>query len=1391
MSDIKIGDYLDDGIGEANVVKVLDSVGVKLKENETTYRNFSDVIEDLASKWNTLNDVEQKAVAKTVAGTRQQNVFMSLLQNMSRAYELSEESANSSGLAQERYGAYLESTEAKINSLISTLQELYTKTFNSDGINTAIDTLTGIIDLVNDIGGLKPIATTLVGAGLIKNFTMISNVFIDVRKNFNQFKDVFNYFSKNGATTFSALTQSLSLMKNGVVATEKRVLALATAFDIASLSIGAIISVIGLGVMAYNKHKQAQQELIESTDELNNSMGEISKNSTRIEDLSSQYMELKTAMKNGDLSDEDLQKWYDVQAQLKELIPELTSYYDSQGNVILDVATNYDTLTEALRNYNLEKQKDIQESNEEVIESASADEQVLKAKLNQLEILQKIRDGQKLTEQEQYDSDYLGIDISNINEVSAKILDLKNQLKETGLENNYRSAILSMMAQTDDWYNLTDEDITKINRKMSEMSFKDLVYSYDDAKNNTVDFMNTILNSNDEIEESNENAMDSFTPNLEELHELYGKIMTSISDLNSIIDSYDEKGKLTSTNVNKIVKDYPELIQYIGQEAELRDHLVAKLDEQKELAGQTMREMLQAEGNYYNEANAMSEEYYNNKILGNQQTCETLTNQISEYFSSLGIGYEGDLSNYSNMEQAKASITEQLINKLGNAWQTFFNGLSGQFKSMSSAISNIQDPIERLKMGSDNPFTQRMWEQIDKETESKYSAQRDAVKDAMDGLGNLMDSYTFDPVSIDFGDIGGSTKKDGSGKKSKEKKEDISDQLKAIQQRGKLLDEQIKMIENQRDIAEELGQMDKVSDYTKQLSDLHNERKNVMHDENVAYEQLKAKSKEEENIIKLEELMATNSQEWYSEKKAQLEEEIKLIDYRYKTELDNISDLQESLENLYTDIKVNPDEYIDIEEQKLDLLKQQQDIAKSKMKDYLDLGLSEQTDEVRELKNELNSLNKQIIEQSLNNIELKINIKELVFEDPDDLKTLIESYIDQYTYLEDMEKVNDLRSQSVEITLDEIDKNRDLILELKRLQAQEKQGSAEYIKYKEEIQEALERENSLISELMNSYKELASARAESDVYGSGGKDAWEKAQDKKIKSYQEQLDALKDQTDEKDKQADLEEKLLEIEQLREKLAWLKTQRTVQALRQDENGNYQWQYEVNQKSIDETQKELDSKLKDYDDARKEYEKDSEEARLQAIIDSLEDEKDMKQEAYEEAQDNYTKFYQSQLATTINGLSDIDRQTDIGLNNVNKTAKDTLSKIKNTFSDKMESIYKETKKYVAMISEELASVGLSEVPSDIASSSTGSSNNSSSSISYDSKLGAIYPLPIQSKAYDSMLNSISTSKYSSSNISSLAKQTTTSNTYNSYSVDVTLPNVTNPSDFYKGLMAYTGR
>ena len=107
--------------------------------------------------------------------------------------------------------------------------------------------------------------------------------------------------------------------------------------------------------------------------------------------------------------------------------------------------------------------------------------------------------------------------------------------------------------------------------------------------------------------------------------------------------------------------------------------------------------------------------------------------------------------------------------------------------------------------------------------------------------------------------------------------------------------------------------------------------------------------------------------------------------------------------------------------------------------------------------------------------------------------------------------------ESVNVTLAEVEKNADIISELKYELSKAKQGTAEYIKYQEQLQECLERENDLLGELIDYYTELAKKQAEYDVYGSKGKDAWDKDNDAKIKALQDEKDLLDKSNEELDK----------------------------------------------------------------------------------------------------------------------------------------------------------------------------------------------------------------------------------------------------------------------------------
>jgi TP901 family phage tail tape measure protein len=80
MDQVKAGANTDDFGENLNQVEtVLRKLGVQLRDTTDSFRPMGDVIDEIGSKWSQYTQVEQEQIATTVAGTRQQNIFMANL----------------------------------------------------------------------------------------------------------------------------------------------------------------------------------------------------------------------------------------------------------------------------------------------------------------------------------------------------------------------------------------------------------------------------------------------------------------------------------------------------------------------------------------------------------------------------------------------------------------------------------------------------------------------------------------------------------------------------------------------------------------------------------------------------------------------------------------------------------------------------------------------------------------------------------------------------------------------------------------------------------------------------------------------------------------------------------------------------------------------------------------------------------------------------------------------------------------------------------------------------------------------------------------------------------------------------------------------------------------
>ena len=154
MNDIK-GRKLElideDGTTETlnDVELTLKNVGIDLRATVNEYNNFGDVLDNLAAKWGSLSKVQQNALAKAFAGTRQAENFRVLMENYDSARKYMDVAANSAGTAEKKFGAYLESIEAKTKSLQAAFESLANNNLSTGFVGGVIDASTAIVKLLD------------------------------------------------------------------------------------------------------------------------------------------------------------------------------------------------------------------------------------------------------------------------------------------------------------------------------------------------------------------------------------------------------------------------------------------------------------------------------------------------------------------------------------------------------------------------------------------------------------------------------------------------------------------------------------------------------------------------------------------------------------------------------------------------------------------------------------------------------------------------------------------------------------------------------------------------------------------------------------------------------------------------------------------------------------------------------------------------------------------------------------------------------------------------------------------------------------------------------------------------------------------------------------------
>lgn len=165
LSDLKLGETLEDGTTLGQYSENLAKIGVNIKDASGNLKDMDTILNETAAQWENLEKAQQVALAKGVAGIRQYTQFIALMDNWDFMEENLHTAEESGGTLEKQAKIYEESWEAASNRVKASLEDIYASIMDdeffiklTDGFATLMG---GVGSFIKSIGGLKGVLSGL------------------------------------------------------------------------------------------------------------------------------------------------------------------------------------------------------------------------------------------------------------------------------------------------------------------------------------------------------------------------------------------------------------------------------------------------------------------------------------------------------------------------------------------------------------------------------------------------------------------------------------------------------------------------------------------------------------------------------------------------------------------------------------------------------------------------------------------------------------------------------------------------------------------------------------------------------------------------------------------------------------------------------------------------------------------------------------------------------------------------------------------------------------------------------------------------------------------------------------------------------------------------------
>lgn len=170
IEGLNLGETLDDGTTLNKYSSALEAVGVNIKNEAGQLKDMDEILDEIGAKWDTIGKDQQIALAQTVAGVRQYNQFIALMDNWDFMQENLQTVAKASGTLNKQNEIYAESWEAARKRVQAAAEGIYQDLLKDDFFIQLTDAFGSVLEfidkIIDSLGGLSGV---LPGIALLVN----------------------------------------------------------------------------------------------------------------------------------------------------------------------------------------------------------------------------------------------------------------------------------------------------------------------------------------------------------------------------------------------------------------------------------------------------------------------------------------------------------------------------------------------------------------------------------------------------------------------------------------------------------------------------------------------------------------------------------------------------------------------------------------------------------------------------------------------------------------------------------------------------------------------------------------------------------------------------------------------------------------------------------------------------------------------------------------------------------------------------------------------------------------------------------------------------------------------------------------------------------------------